>query len=182
MSIQDDIKRLEEELALKKAYMSVGFTFNIEEENFSKEIIEKVTSSLKECAEKLAAGEPINNKETDFSDQEIKALKALASTVITKSAAGSVKSTNPSKPSEPRNNLQSIIDSSNDSLVGKIGQLTMLDSVPLEQRKKVKPEALVEIRSVRRDKVYVTDEQNNSFWMPLADLDLNYNQGEASNE
>ena len=177
MNVQDEIKELERELELKKAYLNVKVTFGQSYKKFSKEVREEVEAKIKAYANQLAS-DGSDKVAASLTQEELTILKSLVKSIKNKNK----KSTEPvTKPSEgtipPRRapKMQEITENVNKSYGrGVQAELLLLDNVPAEQRRSVESGSKIHILDEKEDRVFVEDfsEKRNRFWIPKEDIQL----------
>lgn len=163
------IAELEKKLATKQAFLHAQISFP-KGNRIPEEIKKQVSTKIREACTLLAEEQEIsNNKDSDFTVQEIKALKSVAGVYLNKK--GDTTATEPHNPTSPEDLQQGRVISQAATKMNR-GRILMLDSVDPVMRKKIEPESEVVIIESREDMRFVQDKRANRFWINVEDLEL----------
>lgn len=157
--LEDRIKELQRQLALKEAYLSVSFSFP-KGNKIPNEIKEQVTLSLKEKATQLASEEEEITKPntSEFSDIEVEVLKQLADQVLKRPKREVQKVDPPSVTPETPYKASS-------KAPQKFATVVSLKGIPKEFKPKVGVESRVRIKKLdlKERKAIVVDDKGFAF-------------------
>jgi len=161
-TLEDQIKELERELALKNAYLSAVVSFP-KNTKLPQDVQEEVVNTLKTFAVQKAEQKDLSNQEVSllFSEEEVAIIKQLISAVKNRPVA---QATTPVITTERSN-------SSEES--GKTARLLTTDGIAPTLRGRVAPEAQVVVRRVSGGRAVVMSEDGIVFQVPEEDLDFN---------
>ena len=168
MSLEQRIKALEEQLALKNAYLNVEIAFN-KEVKVNAKIKKLVTTKVKEICLELAEGieRTSQSESSGLSDAELDVLKQLASKVLGKSAK------TPKNPiSEPKEEPVSKAKELSAKHGGEFASILMTDNINKQFRDKVSSEAMVKVLNHDKNVARVLTEDGIEFNMPIMDLEF----------
>ncbi len=171
--LEDRIKDLERQLALKKAYLDVNFTFP-KNSKLPDDVKEQVVNELKDACARLAEGMEdalpvMNGNSADFlSSEEIQVLKQLVQAAKGKlgKAAPVTQQQAPKQPEVKSQDLPEI----------KKAVLLTLDSVQPTIRNKMGSGETVYVKSYKDDQAFVMNRHGQGFYVPIEDLDFNLEQ------
>jgi len=170
MSLEDRIKALEQQLAIKHAYLSAKVVFGNKGKNIPADVKKTVEKSIKELCAQLAEGNEVSQPNSSgLTTQEVNVLKSLASKVLSKTGA---KITSTAQTKKART-LKDVLSNASKSNI--TAQILLLDSVPATLRKKVDAQSIVKILANKGDRVFVETERGVRFYLPIEDVDFNYN-------
>jgi len=176
-SLQDQIKRLERELAVKNAYLSVQFSFP-KMSKLPQEVKEQVMEELKKACTQLAEDKESNVLKTpqasELTKDDVKILKDLITTLKNKTTGGTVVGkttfTNPNPQTLPKED-PSIPKVDNANSVLKAIILT-LENVPKELRSKVDSNSTVYVKKSENGRSLVMTQKGATFHIPTDDLEF----------
>lgn len=183
MEPTDEIRQLEHELELKKAYLDVRVSFG-KGNKYSQEVKDVVTKFVRGACLQEASGNSVQNPA--FTPQEVALLKQMAqrledkakqpvTTTQPENGSGGAQQTAPNKMTQMMREGLNNIKAQHQKATA---QIVMLDNIDRTIRSKVEPEAVVQVITKAADFAFVETPQGLRFNIPLEDLDFNYERGE----
>jgi len=170
-TLEDQIKELERELALKSAYLSAVVSFP-KNTKLPQDVQEEVVNTLKTFAVQKAEQKDLSNQEVSllFSEEEVAIIKQLISAVKNRPAAqASGLESHRQVATQVTTNTR--LSSNEES--GKTARLLTTDGIAPTLRGRVAPEARVVVRKVSGGRAIVMSEDGIVFQVPEEDLDFN---------
>lgn len=166
MSLEQQIKDLQRLLALKQAYSNVVITFDESNLSIPEDVREEVIAKLKAISTDLGSSvEKSNEKqeivksESQFTEDEVAALKLIAEATLIKmspTVQSSSKKAEPVKKAGP-----------------KMATILMTDNIPVDRRKLVQSGELVKIINLNETQAVIENAKRDRFVIPVEDLEIN---------
>ncbi len=174
MDLENKIKELQKQLAIKNAYLNVDIKFK-KGVQIPQDVKKLVTEELTKACAQLAEGVDYeaSANTTDLTDEDVVLLKELAnklrSKVNKKAPVSNGNGANSHKVAQEESEISKAIK----KVTANKARLMLLDNIDPEIRRKLEPNSLVKIIGKRGDTNLVEDENKNRFLVPIEDLDFN---------
>lgn len=169
-TLEEKIKLLERELALKNAYLSVQFSFpkmSKLPEDVRNQVVEELKKACAQLAEDKEAAPTPTSAPTELTAEDLKILKELANTIKAKTAR-------PAAPSPTVTTAPAPVEAPKPVPAGSVlkAVLLTLENVPKTIRNKVDPQSQVYVNKQENGRALVTTAKGNTFHIPVEDLDF----------
>jgi hypothetical protein len=164
-TLEERIKKLEDQLTLKNAYLAVQITFP-KGNKIPEEIKNQIVTQIKEVCAKLAEGTETQVSPTTglpFTEEEVKMLKNVVASIKAKTNMV----VNQPAPIPVKKDMDSGVDG-----VQKATLIT-LESVPSQHRSKVSPMEVVFVTSIKDGKARISTKSGLSIPVSVEDLEFN---------
>ena len=173
MELEEKIKKLENQLELKKAFLEVSISFG-KGNKFSKATKEQVITFVKEACLQASEGYSMTSTGGAFTDEEVNILKRLVQSV--KARADGVSQPTPQTPLNGTNERSSIVSNKirqiKENQAKRQARLLLLDNVEQTVRKQLEPNSVVEVMGKAGNMCIAKDAKGVKFQVPEEDLEF----------